>query len=85
MTPRPVYDNPNYRGTGKLLHRAALISGGDSGIGRAVAVAFAREGADVAIVYRDEHQDAGETKAAVEAAGRRRRCGTVINSTVRLC
>jgi NAD(P)-dependent dehydrogenase (short-subunit alcohol dehydrogenase family) len=71
MTPRPQSDDPAHRGSGKLKGRAALITGGDSGIGRAVAVAFAREGADVAVVYLDEHEDAKETRRLVEAEGRR--------------
>jgi NAD(P)-dependent dehydrogenase (short-subunit alcohol dehydrogenase family) len=72
MKPRPRYEAPEYRGAGKLDGRAALITGGDSGIGRAVAVLYAREGADVAIVYLPEEQsDAEETRAAVEAEGRR--------------
>ena len=69
---KPRYEAPHYRGSGKLKDRVALITGGDSGIGRAVAVLFAREGADVAIVYMKEEQvDAEETRAAVEAEGRR--------------
>jgi NAD(P)-dependent dehydrogenase (short-subunit alcohol dehydrogenase family) len=71
LTPRPQYEAPEYRGAGKLEGMAALITGGDSGIGRAVAVLYAREGADVAIVYLDEDDDAEETRAAVEAEGRR--------------
>jgi NAD(P)-dependent dehydrogenase (short-subunit alcohol dehydrogenase family) len=71
LDPRPFYDAPKYRGAGKLADRVALITGADSGIGRAVAVLFAREGADIAIGYLDEHEDAEETKAAVEAEGRR--------------
>jgi len=75
MVPRPIYDNPYYTGSGKLLNKVAIITGGDSGIGRAVAVAFAKEGADVAIVYLYERSDALETKAAVELLGRQ--CLTV--------
>ena len=71
LEPRPRYKAPHYRGSGKLENRVALITGGDSGIGRAVAVLFAREGADVAIVYLDEHEDAEETRRAVEEEGRR--------------
>src|SRR5213080_2161682 len=70
MTPRPRYQAPDYRGAGKLQGKAALITGGDSGIGRAIAVLYAREGADIAIVYLDEHEDAEATKSAVEAEGR---------------
>lgn len=66
----PRYSAPDYRGSGKLDGLRAIITGGDSGIGRAVAVLFAREGADVAIVYLSEHKDAKKTKAAVEAEGR---------------
>ncbi|APB37531.1 MULTISPECIES: SDR family oxidoreductase [Heyndrickxia] len=71
MIPRPVYDNPHYIGTGKLNNKVAIISGGDSGIGRAVAVAFAKEGADIVIAYFDEHEDAMETKQAIEHLGQR--------------
>jgi NAD(P)-dependent dehydrogenase (short-subunit alcohol dehydrogenase family) len=72
LTPRPQYEAPLYRGSGKLKDRVAIVTGGDSGIGRAVAVLFAREGADVAIVYLEEEQtDAEETRRAIEAEGRR--------------
>jgi NAD(P)-dependent dehydrogenase (short-subunit alcohol dehydrogenase family) len=71
MTPRPRAEDPNYRGSGKLRGKVALITGGDSGIGRAVAIAFAKEGADVAISYLDEHSDAEETTRLVEGEGRR--------------
>jgi NAD(P)-dependent dehydrogenase (short-subunit alcohol dehydrogenase family) len=67
----PMYDAPHYEGSDKLLDKVALITGADSGIGRAVAVLYAREGADVAVAYLDEHEDAAETKRAVEAEGRR--------------
>jgi NAD(P)-dependent dehydrogenase (short-subunit alcohol dehydrogenase family) len=72
LDPRPRYEAPRYKAAGKLEGQAALITGGDSGIGRAVAVLYAREGADVAIVYLPEEQsDAEETRAAVQAEGRR--------------
>jgi NAD(P)-dependent dehydrogenase (short-subunit alcohol dehydrogenase family) len=71
MTPRPDYGEQSYRGHGRLTGKAALITGGDSGIGRAVALAFAREGADVLISYLNEEPDAQETVRAVQAAGRR--------------
>jgi NAD(P)-dependent dehydrogenase (short-subunit alcohol dehydrogenase family) len=71
MRPRPQIASDDYRPAGKLQGKTALITGGDSGIGRAVAVAFAKEGADVAIVYLNEHDDARETQRLVQAEGRR--------------
>lgn len=71
MNPKPIYDNPSYKGSGKLQDKVTLITGGDSGIGRAVAIAYAKEGSDIAIVYFNEHQDAEETKEAVIKYGRR--------------
>jgi NAD(P)-dependent dehydrogenase (short-subunit alcohol dehydrogenase family) len=71
MTPRPDYGEESYRGTGRLTGRAAMITGGDSGIGRAVALAYAREGADVLIAYLNEDEDAALTCRVVEEAGRR--------------
>jgi NAD(P)-dependent dehydrogenase (short-subunit alcohol dehydrogenase family) len=71
MTPRPDHGETSYRGSGRLLDRMAIITGADSGIGRAVAIAFAREGADVLISYYNEEEDARETGRWVEEAGRR--------------
>ncbi|UOY02706.1 glucose 1-dehydrogenase [Blastococcus sp. PRF04-17] len=71
MTPKPDHGEESYRGSGKLTGKAAVITGGDSGIGRAVAIAFAREGADVLISYLNEHEDAQDTAKYVEEAGRR--------------
>ena len=69
MWPRPDHGETSYRGSGRLKGRKAIITGGDSGIGRAVAIAFAREGADVLIAYLDEHDDARDTQRLVEEAG----------------
>ena len=71
MRPEPEYIRDSYRGAEKLLDKVAIITGGDSGIGRSVAVLFAREGADVAILYLDQHQDAEETRRVVEQQGRK--------------
>src|SRR3954468_2366458 len=70
MTPKPDHGEESYRGSGKLTGKAAVITGADSGIGRAVAIAYAREGADVVISYLSEHDDAKETARYVEEAGR---------------
>lgn len=94
MNPRPVFVQDTYKAAGKLQGKAALITGGDSGIGRAVAVHYALEGADVAVVYLDEHSDAKETKQHIESTGRRclllpgdigdeSLCNTVIEQTIR--
>ena len=69
MNPRPIFDNPNYIGANKLKDKVAIITGGDSGIGRAVAIAFAKEGAKLALAYYDEDIDANETKKYIEALG----------------
>jgi NAD(P)-dependent dehydrogenase (short-subunit alcohol dehydrogenase family) len=94
MAPRPQAEDRDYRGSGKLQGKVALITGGDSGIGRAVAIAFAKEGADVVIVYLNEHGDARETKTRVEKEGRRcraiagdvgdeRMCQQAVEDTIR--
>src|SRR6187200_3596899 len=70
MRPRPDHGEESYRGSGRLEGKKAVITGADSGIGRAVAIAFAREGADVLISYLSEHEDARETAKYVEEAGR---------------
>lgn len=71
MRPEPDHGEESYRGSGRLAGKTAVITGGDSGIGRAVAIAFAREGADVLVSYLDEHEDAEQTRHWVEEAGRR--------------
>lgn len=71
MNPRPDHGEDSYRGSGRLADKKTIVTGGDSGIGRAVAIAFAREGADVLISYLDEEEDARETARWVEEAGRR--------------
>ena len=94
MEPRPDYGEATYRGHDRLAGKAALVTGGDSGIGRAVAVAFAREGADVLISYLDEHSDAEETVRVVEESGRKAvavagdigdeaHCRSLVDTTVR--
>jgi NAD(P)-dependent dehydrogenase (short-subunit alcohol dehydrogenase family) len=71
MTPQPDFEKTSARGTGRLVGKVALVTGGDSGIGRAVAVLFAKEGADISIVYLDEDEDAQKTQEAVEKEGRK--------------
>lgn len=94
MEPRPISEDPNYRGSGKLKGKVAIITGGDSGIGRAVAYAFVKEGATVVIVYLNEHRDAMETKARIEQLGGRslflaadisseENCRWIIDETIR--
>lgn len=71
MEPRPDHGEASYKGSGRLAGKKALVTGGDSGIGAAVAIAFAREGADVAVSYLDEHDDANDVKGWIEKAGRK--------------
>ncbi|WP_099156955.1 SDR family oxidoreductase [Virgibacillus ndiopensis] len=71
MVPEPIIENPNYKGSEKLVGKVALITGGDSGMGAAAAIAFAKEGANVAISYLDEHEDATRTKNRIEEIGQR--------------
>src|SRR3989442_7590814 len=71
MKPRPKAEDEKHRGSGKLQNKVAIITGGDSGIGRAIAIAFAEEGADVAVVYLEEHKDAKETQQLVHEHGRK--------------
>jgi len=83
LDPRPQFMAPDYQGSEKLRGMSAIVTGGDSGIGRAVAVLFAREGANVSIIYLNEHEDAKETCRHIEAEGRRAICipGDVKNPT----
>ncbi|GHV44437.1 NAD(P)-dependent oxidoreductase [Clostridia bacterium] len=94
MTPAPVFDDRNYKGSGKLTGKVAVVTGGDSGIGRAVAIAYAKEGADVAIVHLGEDDDARETYEIVVGYGVRclklsadlkdeKECRTVVDEVVR--
>ena len=71
MDPQPDYGETSYKGSGRLVGKKAIITGADSGIGRAVALAYAREGADVLVSYFNEHEDAKETQRLVESAGRK--------------
>jgi NAD(P)-dependent dehydrogenase (short-subunit alcohol dehydrogenase family) len=93
MNPRPIYENSAYIGSGKLQNRVAIITGGDSGIGRATAIAFAKEGADVVIPYLYEDRDAEETKVRIEQLGRqclalctdlrsKANCASVVEQTI---
>lgn len=94
LDPQPDHGETSYRGSGRLAGKAAVITGGDSGIGRAVAIAFAREGADVLIAYLDEHDDARDTQRWIEEAGRkavlvpgditdRAHCTAIVDAAVR--
>jgi len=69
MTPKPIFDNPHYKGSNKLKGKVAIITGGDSGLGRAASIAYVKEGAKVVIPYYDEHQDAKDTKEYIEKLG----------------
>jgi NAD(P)-dependent dehydrogenase (short-subunit alcohol dehydrogenase family) len=71
MNPKPIFEDTNCIGSNKLMNKVALITGGDSGIGKAVALAYAREGSDIAILYLDEHEDAEETKKLIQKKGRK--------------
>jgi NAD(P)-dependent dehydrogenase (short-subunit alcohol dehydrogenase family) len=93
MDPRPDHGEESYVGSGRLAGKRAIVIGGDSGIGRAVAIAYAREGADLLILYLDEHEDARETQKWVEEAGRKAvlvpgdiidaaHCGTIVDKAL---
>lgn len=93
MNPPPIFNDPNYKGSNKLANKVSVITGGDSGIGRAVSVAFAKEGSNIVIVYLDEHKDAIDTKNYVESLGRKclllsgdikdeKFCGQVVDNTI---
>lgn len=69
MNPKAIYEDPEYKGSGKLKNKVAIITGGDSGIGKAVGIAYAKEGAKIAIIYLNEHEDAKETKRIIEKKG----------------
>ena len=69
MSPKPIFDNPNYKGSGKLKDKVAIITGGDSGLGKSAAIYFAKEGAKIVIPYYNEHKDAEETKKYIEKLG----------------
>ena len=69
MVPLPIFDNPNYKGSGKLKGKVVIITGGDSGLGRAASIAFVKEGAKVVIVYYDEHKDAKDTEEYIQKLG----------------
>lgn len=94
MVPRPIVENPNEKGSGKLKGKTALITGGDSGIGAAVAIAFAKEGANVAIAYLDEHEDAERTQNRIQELGqsclllpgdlgKKEQCAAIVENTVK--